>query len=74
MRVMEGIKRMKWVKEDIQHNKQVWYSEDEVKKYICCLAEIKELVQKYNFQYEFANFKSRIFREINEVDNESSLV
>lgn len=59
---------MKWVKEDIQHNKQVWYSEDEVKKYIYCLADIKELVEKYNFQYYFPDFKNRIIREINEVE------
>lgn len=59
---------MKWITTDYKGDKVEWYSEDEVKKYICCLADIKELVEKYNFQYHFTDFKNRIMREINEVD------
>jgi len=57
-----------WRTTDYKGNEQVWYSEDEVKKYKFCLAEIKELVENYHFQYYFPDFKNRIIREINEVE------
>jgi hypothetical protein len=34
---------MKWVTTDYKGNKKVWYSEDEVQRYINLLIEIKKL-------------------------------
>jgi hypothetical protein len=34
---------MKWIKQDVYGNKQVWYSEDEITKYKSLLQEIRDL-------------------------------
>lgn len=51
---------MKWVKQDIYGNEQVWYSENEIQRYKNVLTEIKKLKEANGIKDDVLKMINRV--------------
>lgn len=57
---------MKWIKQDIYGNEQVWYSEDELQRYKNILIEIKKLKEANDIKDDVLKMINRVFEDAND--------
>ena len=57
---------MKWIKQDIYGNEQVWYSGDELQRYKNILIEIKKLKEANDIKDDVLKMINRVFEDAND--------